>query len=66
MGKALIGYFLPEGLLGHFNITNVEELGEVSIKTMVIQVELEEINIIPRVMIHLYMNLMAYAMKSMC
>ncbi|MFV0600188.1 MAG: hypothetical protein ACK5M0_10935 [Bacteroidales bacterium] len=40
MEKALIGYFLPEGLLEHFKITNVEELGEVSTKRMVIQVEL--------------------------
>ena len=56
LGKALIGYFLPEGLLGHFNIKNIEELGEVSTKTMVIQVELEEINIIPN----------GYALKSMC
>ena len=46
--KALIGYFLPEGLLEHFKITNVEELGEVSTKRMVIQVELEEINTIPK------------------
>ena len=28
--KALIGYFLPEGLLEHFKITNIEELGGVS------------------------------------
>ena len=48
MEKALIGYFLPEGLLEHFKITNVEELGEVSTKRMVIQVELEEINTIPK------------------
>ena len=46
MEKALIGYFLPEGLLEHFKITKVEELGEVSTKRMVIQVELEEINTI--------------------
>ena len=46
--KALIGYFLPEGLLEHFNITNVEELGEVSTKRMVFQVELDEINNIPK------------------
>ncbi|MFV0600129.1 MAG: hypothetical protein ACK5M0_10475, partial [Bacteroidales bacterium] len=46
MEKALIGYILPEGLLEHFKITNVEELGEVSTKRMVIQVELEEINTI--------------------
>ena len=32
LGKALIGYFLPEGLLEHFKITNVDELGEVSTK----------------------------------
>ncbi|MCK9163112.1 MAG: transposase [Bacteroidales bacterium] len=30
MEKALIGYFLPAGLLEHFKITNIEELGEVS------------------------------------
>ena len=56
LGKTLIGYFLPEGLLEHFKITNVEELGEVSTKRMVFQVELEEINIIPK----------GYALKSMC
>ena len=48
MVKALIGYFLPEGLLEYFKITNVEELGDVSTKRMIIQVELEEINIIPK------------------
>ncbi len=48
MEKALISYFLPEGLLEHFKITKVEELGEVSTKRMVIQVELEEINSIPK------------------
>ena len=39
---------MPEGLLEHFKITKVEELGEVSTKRMVIQVELEEINSIPK------------------
>ena len=48
MEKALISYFLPEELLEHFKITKVEELGEVSTKRMVIQVELEEINSIPK------------------
>ena len=48
MEKALISYFLPEGLLEHFKITKVEELGEVSTKRMVIQVELEEINSVPK------------------
>jgi hypothetical protein len=45
--KELIGYFLPEGLLKYFMITNVEELGEVSTKRMVLQIELEEINALP-------------------
>ena len=48
MEKALISYFLPEGLLEHFKITKVEELGEVSTKRMVIQVELEKINSVPK------------------
>ncbi|PJB55020.1 MAG: hypothetical protein CO098_18545 [Bacteroidetes bacterium CG_4_9_14_3_um_filter_41_19] len=48
MEKELIGYFLPEGLLEHFRITNVEELGEVSKKRMVLQIELEEINSLPK------------------
>ena len=48
LGKALIGCFLPDGLLENFKITNVEELGEVSTKRMVFQLELEEINIIPK------------------
>ena len=49
MEKELIGYFLPDGLLEYFTITNVEELGEVSTKRMVLQIELEEINTIPKV-----------------
>lgn len=46
--KELLGYFLPDGLLAHFTITNVEELGEVSTKRMVLQIELEEINQLPK------------------
>jgi len=45
--KELIGYFLPEGLLEYFTITSVEELGEISTKRMVLQIELEEINTLP-------------------
>lgn len=48
MEKELISYFLPEGLLEHFRITKVEELGEVSTKRMVLQIELEEINKLPK------------------
>lgn len=44
----MIGYFLPEGLLDYFKITNVEELGEVSTKRMVLKIDLEEINNLPK------------------
>ena len=47
MEKELIGYFLPQGLLQYFSITKVEELGEVSTKRMVLQIDLEEINSLP-------------------
>ena len=47
MEKELLGYFLPEGLLEYFTITSVEELGDISTKRMVLQIELEEINILP-------------------
>ena len=47
MEKDFIGYFLPQGLLKYFTITNLEELGEVSSKRMVLQIDLEEINLLP-------------------
>ena len=47
MEKELLGYLLPEGLLEYFTITSVEELGDISTKRMVLQIELEEINILP-------------------
>ena len=47
MKKELIGYFLPEGLLEYFTILSVDELGEISTKRMVLQIELEEINTLP-------------------
>jgi hypothetical protein len=47
MDKHLLGYFLPSGLLDYFIITKVEELEEVSTKSMVLQIELEEKNQIP-------------------
>lgn len=47
MEKDFIGYFLPQGLLKYFTITHVEELGEVSAKRMVLQIDLEEINTLP-------------------
>ena len=47
MEKELIGYFLPQGLLKYFTITNVEELGEVSTRRMVLQIDLDENNLLP-------------------
>lgn len=46
--KELIGYFLPKGLPEYFTINKVEELEEISTKRMVVQIELEEINTIPK------------------
>jgi len=43
----ILGYFLPEELLEKFTIIKVEELGEVSHKRMILQIELEEKNIMP-------------------
>jgi len=46
--KELIGMFLPEGFLEYFKISDVKELGEVSTKTMIYEILLEEKNIILR------------------
>ena len=47
MEISFLNYFLPEKLLEHFVITQVEELGCVSTKKMILQIRLEEINRIP-------------------
>ena len=47
-GKEIIGMFLPEGLLEYFIISDVKELGEVSTKTMIYEIILEEKNKILR------------------
>lgn len=47
MNKDIIGYFLPDGLLEYFRITNVLNLGDVLSKRMKLHIELEEINKIP-------------------
>lgn len=47
MKKEPIGCFLSQGLLEYFTITKVEELGDVSTKRMVLQMDLEEINLLP-------------------
>ena len=47
MEKEILRYFLPDELLEYFIISKVEELGEVSTKRMILQIELEEKNVIP-------------------
>jgi len=47
MEISLLKNFLPEKLLEHFVIINVEELGCVSTKKMVLHIHLEEVNTIP-------------------
>ena len=49
MENSFLNYFLPEKLLEHFVITQVEELGCVFTKKMVLHIHLEEINTIPLV-----------------
>ena len=49
MENSCLNYFLPEKLLEHFVITQVEELGCVFTKKMVLHIHLEEINTIPLV-----------------
>jgi len=47
MEKEILGHFLPAGLLEYFTITKVEEVEEASTKSMIIKIEIEEINRIP-------------------
>ncbi len=46
METGVIGMFLPVGLLEHFRITEVLELGELSTKKMIYEIHLEENNMI--------------------
>ncbi len=47
MENSIVGIFLPAGLLEHFAIVEVKDLGDVSIKEMFYEIHLEENNIIP-------------------
>ena len=47
MELSLLRYFLPEKLLEHFAIIEVEELGSVQSKKMELYIKLEEYNILP-------------------
>lgn len=42
-----ISYFLPGGLLEHFDITSVIELGDISTKKMIFEICLDEKNLLP-------------------
>lgn len=47
MEIGLVRYFLPEELVSHFDITLVQELGELSSKKMILEIHLEEKNQLP-------------------
>lgn len=47
MEEEIVRFILPEDILKYFDIIKAEELGEVSTKRMVLQIELEEKNRIP-------------------
>jgi len=44
----LISYFLPEELLEHFEITEIQELGEIATSKIIFEIHLEEKNQLPR------------------
>lgn len=48
MEASIVEHFLPEGLLDHFDITSVVELGDVASKEMFYEIYLEEKNRIPQ------------------
>jgi len=45
--KEIISYFLPQGLLEYFIITNVYELEDIATKKFTLHIDLEEINQVP-------------------
>jgi transposase len=47
MGTGFISYILPEELLAHFEITSLQELGELATKKMILEVQMEEKNQLP-------------------
>lgn len=47
MDLELLKYFLPEGLMDYFIITKVYEVEDLTLKTKVLQLDLEELNKIP-------------------
>lgn len=47
MNKDIIGYFLPDGLLEYFIVTNALKKVDEKTKQIVLHIELEEINKIP-------------------
>jgi hypothetical protein len=47
MEQYLLSCFLPEEILKYFDITEVKELGELSSKSMVFHIYMEEKNVLP-------------------
>ena len=48
MDNSILNHFLPAGLLAHFTITEIKELGDEASKELFYEVSLEENNEIPK------------------
>ena len=48
MDNSILNHFLPAGLLAHFTITEIKELGDVASKELFYEISLEENNVIPK------------------
>lgn len=48
LNSSFIECFLPEGLLTHFEVTSILELGDISTKKMIIEIYLDEKNQLPK------------------
>ena len=48
LNSSFIEFFLPEGLLTHFEVTSILELGDISTKKMIFEIYLDEKNQLPK------------------
>ena len=48
MENSVLNHFLPAGLLAHFTIVEIKELGDVTSKELFYEISLEEYNEIPK------------------
>ena len=48
LNSSFIECFLPEGLLTHFEVVDILELGDISTKKMIFEIHLDEKNVLPK------------------